>query len=136
MASVIAGGCVAAAGGVRPSALASWAAAYLVLVSGVAQAFLGKGQAVIAVPSVSMARRRSELACWNLGNIAVLLGVLIPSEASLLGGSTLLLVALGLFALSTRERAGGPAWLQLGYRILLILLAVSVPAGVLLARTL
>ena len=52
---VIAGGCVAAASSVTPSETASWAAAYLVLVGGVAQVFLGLGQVLVA-PTECLAR--------------------------------------------------------------------------------
>ena len=57
------GGCVAAASSVAPSETASWAAAYLVLVGGVAQVFLGLGQVLVARPSASLAacRRRVDV---------------------------------------------------------------------------
>src|SRR5664280_2796146 len=52
-ACIVAGGLVAAVSAPAPSEHASWAAAYLVLVVGVAQAALGVGQALLAlrVPS-------------------------------------------------------------------------------------
>jgi hypothetical protein len=106
-----------------------------VLVAGVAQAFLGLGQAWVARPSASPAVRAGELGCWNLGNAAVLVGALCRFEALLLGGSALLFAALALFAFSTRRSVADRGWLQVGYRILLGVLALSVPAGVLLART-
>jgi hypothetical protein len=132
---VIAGGCVAAASSVAPSATDSWAAAYLVLVAGVAQVFLGLGQVWVARPSASPAVCGAELGCWNVGNGAVLVGVLCRFEALLLLGSALLVTALALFAFSTRRSVVERGWLQIGYRILLVVLALSIPAGVLLART-
>ena len=132
--SVIVGGCVAAGSSVTPSAALSWAAAYLVLVVGVAQVALGLGQGVIIRPSVPTGVRAGELCGWNLGNAAVLVGALCRFETLLLIGSALLLAALALFAFFTRDRAGDHRWLAVGYRILLIVLAISVPAGVLLAR--
>jgi hypothetical protein len=132
---VIAGGCVAAASSVAPSATDSWAAGYLVLVAGVAQVFLGLGQFRVARPITPPAVCGAELGCWNVGNGAVLVGVLCRFEALLLLGSVLLVTALALFAFSTRRGVVGRGWLQIGYRILLVVLALSIPAGVLLART-
>jgi hypothetical protein len=132
---VIAGGCVAAASSVAPSETASWAAAYLVLVAGVAQVFLGLGQVLVARPIVSLAVCGAELACWNVGNTAVLVGVVGRFEALLLIGSALLVVALGLFAFSTRRSVVDRGWLQIGYRIGLVVLTLSIPAGVVLARS-
>ena len=132
---VIAGGCVAAASSVTPSETASWAAAYLVLVGGVAQVFLGLGQVLVARPSASLAACRAELTCWNVGNTAVLVGVVGRFEALLLLGGALLVVALGMFAYSTRRSLFDRGWLQIGYRIGLVVLTLSIPAGVVLARS-
>ncbi|MGH7911178.1 MAG: hypothetical protein ACREQM_00855 [Candidatus Dormibacteraceae bacterium] len=132
---VVAGGLVAAAGGVSPSASVSWAAAYLVLVAGVAQVALGLGTALLSRRSAPRAPRNVELGCWNLGNAGVLVGTLCQFEVVLVAASLLLLVALALFAYWTRRPPGTPWWLPLGYRVLLAILALSVPAGVFLART-
>ncbi|HEY5019315.1 MAG TPA: hypothetical protein VII59_21295, partial [Streptosporangiaceae bacterium] len=75
-ACVVAGGLVAAAVAMAPSELGSWAAAYLVLVGGVAQVALGAGLALLAPRPPGRRAVIAGLAGWNAGNGAVLAGTL------------------------------------------------------------
>jgi len=134
--AVIAGGLVAAASSVAPSAHASWAAGYLVLVAGVAQILLGLGQWFFSNPKVPTAPWVVELTCWNLGNAAVLVGALVGVEVSIDIGSAALVATLVLFAAATWRTVSERQLLLVGYRALIIVLVLSVPAGVLLGRTL
>lgn len=133
IASVIAGGLVAAV--TRPAGWehGSWVAAYLVLVTGVAQVGFGIGQAILA-PNVPTRRQvRIECGLWNLGSAGVIVGTLVTQPVIVSVGSVLLLGALALFALATRGEAPGDPRALMGYRLLLLLLLVSVPVGIVLS---
>lgn len=138
-ACIIAGGLVAAATAPTPTEHGTWAAAYLVLVAGVAQVGIGLGQVTFApatpTPVVAM-----HVAGWNLGNAAVLVGTLIGVTPVVdLGGLllvvTLALLAYGLRTAKTQQTDGVHRSGLLGYRLLLLILLVSIPIGLALART-
>ena len=135
---VIAGGLLAAATAPAPSEHTTWAAAYLVLVGGVAQAGLGSGQAMFAARS-STAVLVGEVAGWNLGNAVVLAGTLLGISALVDLGGALLVVTLGLLArglISSEIRPvrGAKRWCLYGYRLLVVILFVSIPVGLVLAQ--
>lgn len=130
---VLAGGFVAAAGGEAPSRHLSWACAYLVLVCGSAQVFLGGGQALIASRPPRPLVRAAQFGAFNLGNAGVLAGTLSGVTGVLGVGSAVLVVALGLFAWATRDTVG-PRLRVVVYRLVLVALAVSVPVGGALAH--
>lgn len=136
---VVAGGLVAAATAATPSAHASWAAAYLVLVAGVAQVGLGLGQAALASRAPSGRRVALEAGAWNVGNAAVLAGVLLGVGPLVDLGGALLVIALALLVHAVRDgrrrdtRAG--QWTLYGFRLLVLILLVSIPIGLVLART-
>lgn len=133
-ACVVCGGLVAAATAPAPSEHGSWAAAYLVLVAGVAQIALGTGRVLLAPTPASRRRVAAEFVAWNGGNAAVLAGTLAGAVAAVDAGSALLVLALALLAWDVREAwPGGGWWLRL-YCLLIGLLSVSVPIGVVLAR--
>lgn len=131
LATVVLGGLVAAASGPAGWTKGSWAAAYLVLVTGVAQFGFGAGQAMLAAEPPSAGEVLAEFACWNLGSLLVVVGQLLGSVWAVVVGSVLLVVALLLFLLAVR---GTPrtAWV-LGYLGLVALLLVSIPVGVALS---
>jgi hypothetical protein len=137
-ACVVAGGLVAAATAPAPSTHASWAAAYLVLVAGVAQAALGLGQA--ALTSHVPARRRvvAQISTWNIGNAAVLVGTLTGVVPLVDLGGVILVAGLALLADGVRGRVRhdvrSQRWLLHGFRLLVVMLLVSIPIGLLLAR--
>ncbi len=131
---VLAGGLVAAAGGEAPSRHLSWAAAYLVLVCGLAQGLLGAGQFLVAADSPTPRMVAWELVAFNLGNAGVVAGTLAGVLPALDVGSAVLLGSLGLFAWATRTSSGGGRLLIVAFRAALVLLALSVPIGVVMAR--
>lgn len=153
VACVIAGGLVAAATAPNPSEHGSWAAAYLVLVAGVAQVGLGVGQAALAVRVPSAASRTAEFAAWNCGNALVIAGTLAGVTALVDLGGALLVAALALLVRGVRgarptrvaadaptERAAGGSnqphrWPLFAFRALVLVLLVSIPIGLVLART-
>jgi hypothetical protein len=131
IACVVAGGLTAAVSATAPSEHGAWAAAYLVLVCGVAQIGLGAGQPLLARP----ARRLLawEFATWNLGNAGVLAGTLAGSTVVVDAGGVLLAAALALMTFGTRGQAGSPVWALRGYRFLTAVILVSIPVGLVLA---
>ncbi len=135
---VIGGGLVAAVTAPTASEHSSWAAAYLVLVGGVAQAGLGLGQALFAAPT-GPGVTATEVAGWNLGNAAVLVGTLLNLTPLVDVGGALLVVTLALLARGLRPSSTVPVhgarryWLH-AYRLLVVILLVSIPVGLVLVR--
>jgi hypothetical protein len=132
-ACIVAGGIVAAV--TRPTGFGegSWLAAYLVLVTGVAQIALGAGQAWLSagVPTRRLALR--ELVAWNAGVAAVIAGTLIGAPLLTTLGGLASLVALALFLGGVRRTGVVPAWAALGYRGVAVIVLVSIPVGLVLA---
>jgi hypothetical protein len=136
---ITAGG-LAAATASAPSEHTTWAAAYLVLVlvGGIAQVGLGFGQATFTA-GTSTPVLASQVAGWNLGNAAVLAGTLQGSTAVVDLGGALLVVTLGLLArglspTGVRPVGGAGRWCLYGYRVLMVILFVSIPVGLVLAQ--
>lgn len=133
---IVAGGLVAAVTAHAPSEKASWAAAYLVLVGGVAQIGLSLGHAAFSGRS-SYRTARAHLAAWNGGNALVVAGTIAGLVALTYVGGVLLVAALALLAPALRPQAapstGTGRWLLRGYRLLVVLLLVSIPVGLVLA---
>lgn len=126
---VVAGGLVAAVTGPMGWAKGSWAAAYLVLVVGVAQYVMGRFR---AVDDGDDRAGWVQLAGWNLGSALVIGGTLVTTPLLVDGGSVLLVVALVL-ALRARV-ARVPSAAALAYRALLLVLAISIPVGMVLSH--
>lgn len=135
---VVAGGLVAAVTAPAPSTHASWAAAYLVLVAGAAQVGLGFGQAVLAPRAPSGRRVAAQVGAWNGGNAAVLAGTLTGVLPLVDLGGALLVIGLALLVHTVRGDLGrGPRsgrWALYGFRLLALVLLVSIPIGLILAR--
>lgn len=135
---VVAGGLVAAATAVAPTRHGAWAAAYLVLVCGVAQAGLGLGQ-ILSTSHTPTPVVAVQLVGWNLGNAAVLVGTLTGQTVVVDAGGALLVIALILLARALTP-AGGPRaasahrGARYGYATLILLLLLSIPVGLVLAR--
>jgi hypothetical protein len=132
---IVAGGLVAAVNSATPFAHGSWLAAYLVLVGGVAQLALGAAALVLPAPVRSTWLRRAQLALWNVGIAIVAVGVFVDALAVVVAGSVVVLAALGAFAYG-----GGPTRPQavvrvMLYRLVILVLAVSVAIGSVLAGT-
>lgn len=131
-ACVVAGGLVAAVTAPAPTEHGSWAAAYLVLVGGVAQIALALGQSWLAPAAPSRRLLAGEYVAWSLGNAAVLIGTLAEVPAVVDIGGALLVAALAIFAIAVR--GGRRHWALLVYRALVVLMLVSIPVGLVLDR--
>lgn len=132
-ASVVVGGLVSAATGPLDFSDGSWLAAYLVLVCGVAQCAMGLAQEYLGVRRLSASVAWAQFACWNLGNASVILGTLGGSPAFVDIGGLVLLVALAISLHATRRVSR--TLLGWGYRLVVAILAVSIPIGIVLAHT-
>jgi len=133
---VIAGGLVSASTAPSPSEHGSWAAAYLVLVGGVAQVGLGVGQAWLApdVASTRLTRLTNlQLVGWNVGNAAVIGATLSGLTPVVDAGGALLVATLVACVSKVRHPARRGLPLQ-AFRALVILLLVSIPVGLVLAQ--
>lgn len=127
---VIVGGLVSAAAAPTASYHSSWAVAYIVLVAGVAQAFLGLGQAVLTGGAVSRTVRQAEWWCWNIGNAAVVVGTLSDAPVVLYLGCLPLIATL---VLVLRALAHAPSnRLLWSVRVVVAVLLVSIPTGIVL----
>lgn len=132
--SVVAGGLVAAVTGPTGWSDGSWVAAFLVLVVGVAQIGIGAGQAYLAVTTRTLAFVAVQAVMWNLGCATVIAGTLLPSPATVAVGSAPLVAVLVLSMVAIRDQFGAQRSVVLvGYRLLLLVVLVSVPIGVALA---
>lgn len=144
IACVVAGGLLAAATAYVTTEKTAWATAYLVLVGGVAQAALGAAVAWLA-PGASRRFAWYAFVGWNLGNAGVLSGQLAAILPLTYGGTVLLVAALVLVLVSVRagrqtvvdgrvvRHAAHPGVLW-AFRGLVVLLAVTMPIGVILAH--
>lgn len=136
--AVVAGGLLAAVVAPAPTEHATWAAAYLVLVWGVAQVGLGVGQGLCA-GRLSTVLVVTQVIGWNVGCAAVVLGTLtsVPAVADV--GAVLLVVALilcarGLTGGPARRRVGVRSWARWSYGLLIAVLLVSIPVGLIVLR--
>lgn len=127
------GGVLAAVTGPLQLSKGSWAAAYLVLVAGVAQ--YAMGAAVTRWPPAgSAAVGWWWFALWNGGHLGVLGGTVAGSTTVVFIGSALLVIALVLAFVATRQiHVAADRMARLGYRALLVLLAISIPVGMVLS---
>jgi len=139
--------CLAAAGialAIRiaqPFEHGAWLVAYLVLVGFLAQLILGRGQAaLLSSGNLPMPSRRSGLAqtvLWNIGVVAVPLGVLAETRLAVVIGSVSLLAALAFLWMAVRTVLASElrrrSRLGLGYVALLLLMIASVFLGSALA---
>lgn len=139
---IVAGGLVAAATGPLQWTLGSWAAAYLVLVAGVAQLGLGAGQTWLADVAPSPRIVLIELLSWNIGNALVISGTLV-GRLLVVGsfvvdlGGVLLVVGLVLFIRTAWKHRSdtdrGSRWVRRCYLLLALIVLVSIPVGLVLA---
>jgi hypothetical protein len=129
----IAGGVVAAV--TRPTGfeLGSWLAAYLVLVGGVAQIALGVGQAWLADEPPRQTEVRAEVATWNLGVVATVVGSLVPAPIVTTLGGIASVLALGLFLAGVRKAGSASRWARILYRGVAAIVLTSIPVGLALA---
>ncbi|WP_146135373.1 hypothetical protein [Antricoccus suffuscus] len=132
---VLAGGLLSAATASAPTRHIAWAVAYLVLVVGVAQLCLGAGQALLAERPPRWSVTIAELVLFNLGNAGVLIGTVLEMPWLVDVGGIALIVALVYFMLGARGSAGLKL-LRYCYWFVVVVLLVSIPTGLVLARVL
>lgn len=133
LALTVAGGFVAAISAHAPTEHASWTAAYLVLVGGVATLGLAVGRGSLSPDRVSLGQLAGELAAWLVGNALVVIGTLADTTWLVDAGGAVLVVALALVVLGVRG-GRGPGWIRAVFSALVVLLLVSIPVGLVLAR--
>lgn len=135
---VVLGGLVAAVSGPLDLARGSWLAAYLVLVGGVAQYAMGQARVRYGEGVRQPGRGWIQLGGWNLGGVAVIAGTFTAEPLMVDAGSALMVATLVIALRATRPAArsvGRPSFLWFwGYRTLLLVLAVSIPVGMLLSH--
>ncbi len=131
--SVIAGGMLAAATAYSTTQKTAWATAYIVLVSGVAQAVLGAAMGWLA-PNARQPITWTSFVLFTLGNVGVLVGQFSGVIALTFVSGAMLMIALILVVVAThRDRAPAHPGALWTFRIIVILLAVSIPVGLTLA---
>jgi hypothetical protein len=130
---VIVGGVVAAATGPLQWEKGSWAAAFLVLVSGVAQCALGVTQGALAPAPLTRAIFWVELLCWNIGCFAVIGGTLATQPLIVDVGGILLVVALALMIRAVYRSRTRQRWLLWTFRVIVAIMFISIPIGLTLA---
>jgi hypothetical protein len=137
LASLVAAAVAFAIGLLDPFDHGAWLVAYLVLVGFAAQLLLGLGQTALlaqSLPEPSRSVRLTQTFLWNLGVVAVPLGVVAEARLAVVGGSVSLLAALDSFRTSA-HLAPTPAprrprsLLACGYAVLLAAMAVSTVIG-------
>ncbi len=130
--STILGGLAAAV--TRPLAWSdgSWVAAYLVLVTGVGQASLALGQALLAAEPVAPHRSRAQLLLVTGGSALVVGATLASAPAVVSIGGVVVVAGLVSYA-RTRRRRDAPQWLVIAYLGVLATLIVSTPIGLALS---
>ena len=136
---VVAGGLVAAATSPLSIPHGSWMAAYLVLVGGVAQYAMGRARRWLPETAQPPLWGWIGVIGWNLGNLAVILGTLLGLPPLVYVGSAALVVGLLVALDATRPVATASvgktnARLGLAYRVMLLVLAVSIPVGMTLSH--
>jgi hypothetical protein len=120
---------------ISPTRHTTWAAAYLVLVVGVAQLGIGTGQALLAPKVPSRGLVMAELLTWDIGNAGVIAGTLMNRTSLVDLGGTLLATSLVLFILGARGHKGRNRWPLYLYRLLITIVLVSIPIGLVISRS-
>lgn len=140
VACVVIGGLLAAATAYVTTQKTAWATAYIVLVGGVAQVGLGGAVAWLR-PRAPRRLAWETWTAWNLGNAGVIAGQLAGLIVLTDIGTVILVVALALIliAVSSKRYANPDAGddhrgVLFAFRGLVVLLAVSMPIGIILAH--
>lgn len=133
-ACIVVGGLISAATAFSPSQIAAWAVAYLVLVAGVAQVALGLGQGLLASDPPSWRLVCIEIIAVNIGNAAVIAGTLVRMPFVVDAGGALLVLALALLIWGVRGSRDRMRWVLYGYRLLTLIVLVSIPIGLVLSH--
>ena len=134
LAWVITGGLTAAVTGPLGLEHGSWSAAFQVLVGGVMQGVLGTAQQRLAARAPGRGVLLIELLTWNLGGLAVIGGTVLGAPLLVDAGGALLVVTMVLMLRAVGRSATGPTWLLWVFRAALVVTAVSIPVGLVLAH--
>lgn len=133
---MIGGGFVAAVAGAVDWSAGAWTAAFVVLVVGMAQLVLGLAQAALAPVLLDRGRVWTQWLLWNIGCAGVIGGTQVDAPVPVAVGSVLFLAALLVSGVTVRAHSGltgTPRTLLTVYRVLLVLLCVSVFIGIVLS---
>ena len=134
LAWVVTGGLVAAVTGPLGLEHGSWSAAFQVLVGGVMQGVLGIAQAHLAARRIGRRPLLAQLLTWNLGCLAVIGGTLLTVPLLVDAGGLALVAAMAVMIRAVGRGAQGPAWALWLFRAALVVTAVSIPVGLVLAH--
>jgi hypothetical protein len=130
---IVAGGLVAAVSSPLHLATGPWAAAYLVLVCGCAQCLFVIARERLVLRPRSTRGFAVQFGCWNVGNAAVLAGTLLAVPAVVDAGGVLLVITLAIELRRARAIGRGNPLLLWAYRVVMVVLLVSIPVGLVLA---
>lgn len=131
---VVTGGLVAAVTGPLGLEHGSWSAAFQVLVGGVLQGALGIAQHRLAAGRIGRRSLLGQLLSWNLGCLAVIGGTLLTAPLLVDLGGLALVVSMVLMIRAVGRGASGPAWALWLFRVALVVTALSIPVGLVLAH--
>lgn len=150
---VVAGGLIAAITGPLRLNNGSWLAAYLVLVCGVSSYAIGSVQRHSESRAIPAVWARLQVICWILGNAAVIAGTLSSIPLLVYIAVAPLYVAIGIALVDSirpghhfdrwpsggalthqRNRVKATRLIAWSYRALLVVLALSIPIGAILAH--
>jgi hypothetical protein len=140
---VVLGGLVAAVTAPLDLTHGSWAAAYLVLVGGVTQYAMGQARRMRPESVQPRAWGWAQVAAWNAGNVVVIVATVAAQPWLVDVGSAVLVAALAVALHAARTASveaavpdgpWAPTLVDWGYRVLLVVLLVSVPVGMVLAQ--
>lgn len=129
--AVVTGGLVAAVSGPLEWERGAWAAAFLVLVTGVSQTALATTRGLLGAASLRVGALVRRAVLWNLGSAAVLLGTMRGDPAVVTVGGVLLTVGIGSCARDLRCAPHHRIWWA--YLALVVVLGCSIPVGVALS---
>lgn len=140
--TVIAGGLIAAVVAQDPTEKPVWASAYLVLVAGLGQVGLALGRTMLVSHPPTYAAVNRDFSVFAVGNAGVVVGTLTDAVWLVDLGGALLVIALALMVWGVRGGAEvashrPPDWLVALlwiYRVLVVVLLVSIPVGIVLAN--
>lgn len=130
--AVAAAGAVSAASAFAPTYLASWAAAFLALVVGLAQALIGTARVLLPPQPPDVTTTWREALAFDAAGLAVLAGTALDRPAVTTAGAALMLSVLAVWTNVERRSVRRGPW-RWAFRIMVSVLAISVPVGVALA---
>lgn len=134
-AAIAGGGLLAAFSAKRPSRLAGWASAYLVLIAGLAQVGLAYGWSRLLPPDAMLPRLGMVL--FDLGNVLVLAGTVKryraghAGQAVRAGGACLLAAMLPLLGAQNYRDF---SWTLVWYLAIIAIILIGMPIGLLLSH--